>query len=449
MRKTILNSFFLLLISIAGTQASAQCNPAFSFTANGATVRFQAVTNAATASHSWHFGDNTYASDSAIVHHTYQQPGQYRVVHIVRDSSNGNFCVDSVSQLINVVFTPTCNASFSVRQDSLVYNRYTFTSQQSGSIASYVWTIDGQQASTSAWFTATLSNGSHTICLQTTTSAGCVANTCQQLNVTNPPPPCSWQASFTTAPAFSNPRLIYFNQTPIGQGYVSQWSFGDGTSSQSSNPSHLYAVPGTYQVRLIVTQPAFQCRDTITKLVQVYGSPADSCTASFTYAPTQNQSNQISFTATSNQTISSQTWIISPVGDTTNSTYLQTSNPTHTFLATGNYLVCLNVITTTGCSRYYCDTITIASLGGRYANSIPSYPNPARNEVMLQLNLEQAAPVTIRIFNSYGIAVHSSRTAGNAGINRVTIPVQSLGTGQYYIEIEYNGQRKRSLFNKL
>lgn len=41
-----------------------------------------------------------------------------------------------------------------------------------------------------------------------------------------------------------------------------QWDFGDGNTSTSTNPAHVYAAPGTYSVKLIVTD-SFGCQDSL------------------------------------------------------------------------------------------------------------------------------------------------------------------------------------------
>ena len=49
-----------------------------------------------------------------------------------------------------------------------------------------------------------------------------------------------------------------------------EWTFGDGQSSTDTNPSHTYAAPGSYWVRLVVTDQEGQRGET-TKNVVVAG----------------------------------------------------------------------------------------------------------------------------------------------------------------------------------
>ena len=76
----------------------------------------------------------------------------------------------------------------------------------------------------------------------------------------------------TTAPTASfdvsthNPAigyLVQFTDTSSGSPTVWSWDFGDGTVSNEQNPSHAYAVPGNYTVRLVVSSPSGQANTSL------------------------------------------------------------------------------------------------------------------------------------------------------------------------------------------
>lgn len=50
------------------------------------------------------------------------------------------------------------------------------------------------------------------------------------------------------------------------------WDFGDGNTSNQTNPSHLYASPGVYQVELVLTD-TFGCTDSLTLPITVTQNP--------------------------------------------------------------------------------------------------------------------------------------------------------------------------------
>src|ERR1035437_4524904 len=81
-----------------------------------------------------------------------------------------------------------------------------------------------------------------------------------------------------------------------------QWSFGDGNTSASTNTVNVYAVSGTYTVKLLVTSNN-GCLDSTTQVVTVYPNPIPAFTIN-----TANQCvNGNSYTFTNTSTVSSGT----------------------------------------------------------------------------------------------------------------------------------------------
>ncbi|MFM9007846.1 MAG: PKD domain-containing protein, partial [Bacteroidota bacterium] len=76
--------------------------------------------------------------------------------------------------------------------------------------------------------------------------------------------------TFSINPAFSfnanNLSVAFSNTSTNGSTYA--WDFGDGNSSASASPSHLYSASGTYQVELVVGGPAGSgCSDYVAQIV--------------------------------------------------------------------------------------------------------------------------------------------------------------------------------------
>ena len=77
----------------------------------------------------------------------------------------------------------------------------------------------------------------------------CISEVCKLDTVIN----CNIQAYFTNSTdSGTAPTTIQFtNQSTILSPTDSiSWTFGDGTSSNSLNPAHIYTSPGTYTVCL-------------------------------------------------------------------------------------------------------------------------------------------------------------------------------------------------------
>lgn len=90
-------------------------------------------------------------------------------------------------------------------------------------------------------------SGSYSVTV--TNAASCVASDTVEVQV-NPVPVAS--ANYT-GPINGN-VVTFLNNSSPGTGVSYQWQFGDGSPiDTSAQPVHTYAVPGTFQVRLIVT----------------------------------------------------------------------------------------------------------------------------------------------------------------------------------------------------
>jgi Secretion system C-terminal sorting domain len=152
--------------------------------------------------------------------------------------------------------------------------------------------------------------------------------------------------------------------------------------------------------------------------------------------------------------IVSQAWTIYKTiynpGDTFNNIIrLNTFNPVYNFKDTGSYWICLTLTTNTGCTRSYCNNVYVNSVNGKEAGRITSYPNPAVNQVKLILEMNSSSTIYLQVRNLFGNMVLSTKRTGIRGNNQITIPVQQLITGQYFIDIQFGNERKRSIFQKL
>lgn len=63
------------------------------------------------------------------------------------------------------------------------------------------------------------------------------------------------KASFKAVPQDGDPLTYRFQDTSTGLVQEKAWDFGDGTTSSLCNPTHTYASPGTYEVRLSINGP--------------------------------------------------------------------------------------------------------------------------------------------------------------------------------------------------
>ena len=125
------------------------------------------------------------------------------------------------------------------------------------------------------------------------------------------------------------------------------WTFGDGTTSNEANPSHLYTVPGTYTVCLTTTSICGSTQDCQTITIN--------CTAPLATYNYESNQLEISFSDLSANTPSEWHW---EFGDG-NISNLQ--NPVHTYNEPGFYTICLTAESVCGSSQF-CQEIEVTCI---------------------------------------------------------------------------------------
>ncbi len=121
------------------------------------------------------------------------------------------------------------------------------------------------------------------------------------------------------------------------------WDFGDGQTSTSENPSHIYTNGGNYNVKLIVYDGS--CSNSITKGIHIPYSPIPSFTVSSACI-----NNPYTF---HDQSTSPEGNIISWDWDFGDGTVHSTNtNPTHTFTSANTYTITLTIQTDSGCTSF-------------------------------------------------------------------------------------------------
>ncbi|MEW6073617.1 MAG: PKD domain-containing protein [Planctomycetota bacterium] len=148
-------------------------------------------------------------------------------------------------------------------------------------------------------------------------------------------PSVAW---FGASPLAGNaPLSVSFADASVGVDLDTwSWDFGDGGTSALQNPTHVFASPGTYTVRLEVDGLSGYDRVTRTNLIVVAGSGA--LTAAFDAAPRSGSAPlDVAFTDLSTGSPASWEWSFGDGGTSA----LQ--DPAHTYGADGTYTVSLTV----------------------------------------------------------------------------------------------------------
>jgi gliding motility-associated-like protein len=248
-------------IVVLGATPSAGCAPfTTTFTATGV--------NVTPSTFSWNFGDGTSVSTQASPTHTYTTPGTYTVV-LTYTAPGG--CTGTSSYVVQVGTSP--NANFTVSPTVVCPNQPVyFTNLSTGpSGTTYKWFFgDGSAPNTQVNPTHyyTLGIGWMDVTLVA------ISNGCTDTFVLNNAVQVLAPYSFFQFNVNCNNKfLVNFTDQSLGATSWS-WTFGDGGTSTLQNPSHLYANPGLYNVKLVVANSTTGCVDSFSTPVRVFQDSA-------------------------------------------------------------------------------------------------------------------------------------------------------------------------------
>ena len=118
---------------------------------------------------------------------------------------------------------------------------------------------------------ASATDATATLVINATTTEGCAATASAEHTV-HP----EVTAAFDVPASACSPMAVTFNNQSFQATASTEWNFGNGTTSDALNPSHVFEAAGTedeaFTVTLIATNTA-GCADTTTQAVAVWGQP--------------------------------------------------------------------------------------------------------------------------------------------------------------------------------
>jgi PKD repeat protein len=230
-----------------GIPLPPQCNAQFSHyynTHNPDSVHFYiSVVPTTHFTYHWNFGDGDTSSQQTPWH-AYSHPGSYFVCLTLMDSV-GNNCTWCDSIHVSNPPPPPCDAHFAHYS---IHNPDSVHFYPTGAAANhYFWSFGDGDTSVDhyPWHLYT-SSGTYFACLTIVASNGTTCTWCDSIHIGNLPPLNARFAHYSV----SNPDSVHFISTTNPPGTLYDWYFGDGNTSASSSPWHLYGNPGNYFVCL-------------------------------------------------------------------------------------------------------------------------------------------------------------------------------------------------------
>jgi PKD repeat protein len=360
------------------------------------------------------FPPQTTASASGLL------PGTYTVC--ITDANNCTACA-SVT-----VYANSCTADFTWNQTANNTISFTNTSTGGSNPSSFWFFGDGSTSyGTNAVHYYTVP-GTYTACLKIQDSTACNDSICHTIAVTGVNCNLSVSLAGTNASCGTcNDGSVIATATGGTAPYNYQWNNG------ATTPTINGLVPGIYSVCVTDINGCTAC-DAVT-----VGPNALNCFANFSlYAdsvvPHTYWGINQSFGAPPIQYLWS--W-----GDGTSDT---AAFPSHTYAAAGYYTICLTLSDSAGCSSTYCDTMLLNRMSnamitvniippavtGIAANegtgSLPLYPNPAKDYVVVRSVSPKEKLISAAIFNSTGTVVAIKEMKNN------TFDVSNISQGIYF-----------------
>ena len=381
--QTTTNPIVIPPTPVASFTLPASCGLVNTFT-NTSTIGApgQIVTN------NWNMG-NGQTSQAVNPTQAYTSPGTYNI-QLITISNQG--CRDTAVQAFTNYSIP--NAAFSAPQTCFGLP-FTFTDQttiQNSTLSTWAWQFgDGQTSSLQNPVHNYATHGTYPVTLIVTGPGGCSDTATVQASV--PPKP---NAAFTLPPACGMIAPFTNQSTVAAPSFIQNhlWNFGDGNTSNLTQPTHTYAGNGNWNVTLQVVTDQ-NCRDTLVLPYVNYHWPVAAFQATNvchqTPTPFQDQ------TTVTNGQVAQWNWNL---GDGNNA---QTAAFNHTYGSPGTYPLQLIVVSADGCADTATGQVTV------HPNPVPAF---TINSVCRGVNSVFLNNSTI---SSGAIATHSWNF-GNSGV---------------------------------
>ena len=373
-RITLLLGIFTLAVINVFAQTNTTCNiqAYYSYTVDSSasnTIHFTNTTVNLLSSDTciWTFGDSTTSRDVNPVH-TYTTAASFNAcLQVKRAMPTGvTPCSTQYCRTIAITLPCTFTLGNTWKADSITSQKIYFTGTSSltdTAGVSAIWSF-GDNTTATGW-TAThtyAAAGKYNVCFRVASTTSCVKYACDSITVAANKTACNLQTYFISTVDSVNSAIIHCTNytTNLLASDSTIWTFGDGTTSYQSSPSHTYAASGTYNICLtvkrVISGSSTPCTSQMCRTITV----TVPCT--FTIGNTSKAdsitSQKIYFTGTSSLTDTagvSATWSF---GDNTTATGW---TATHTYTTAGKYNVCFRVASTTSCVKYACDSVTVAA----------------------------------------------------------------------------------------
>ena len=402
----------------------------------------------------WDFGDGQSSTLENPVH-VYTDPGTYTVKLKV----TGNAGSDSVVQadLINVNPVPVVAGFGAAPIAGIAPLTVQFTDSSAGNITSWLWDFGDGGISTEQ-HPVHVYQEPDTYSVSLTVSGLYNDNNATRsdyIQVRYPAPVADFEASPRTGEVS---LAVQFTDHSTGVINEWNWTFGDGSTSQTQNPAHTYTEPGEYQIGLTVTGPGGSDTKTISGYIQV--GVIDPPQASFSADPLSGYAPlTVQFTNTSTGSDLNYKWYFGDYSVENGGTSTE-MHPAYTYQEPGTYSVILTAIgpdsSHVNLQHNLIQVLESTRVGD--ANVIPddfavhqNHPNPFNMDTRIRYDLPESGMITISVYDARGkkvkTLIRETKSPGQHSIhwNGTDQANQVVPSGIYIVKMvtdSYTGQVK-------
>jgi gliding motility-associated-like protein len=389
----------------------------------------------------WDFGDGppVVITTTFNVSHTYTVPGYYRVMLIAEDSLTCNIR-DTAYKWIKAGNNKATLSFLSQKLlpcESLTMQYTNTSTPQSGNFGprSFYWDYgDGSPRDTAGLTPPRVHNyaaaGVYTVKLFILDTTFCNSPDSIQKTIRLSP---TVKAMFNTPPVGCAPYTAIFDNTSLA-GTDFLWEFGDNTTSTDVSPTHLYANPGTYKVRLIAkdTNTCNKIDTSAYFTITVVLKPV----AGFNWSPNPPQENvPVTFTNLSSPDATHFLWNF---GDGESSTE---RNPVHQYNATGTYtaeLIAYNEANCTDTARQQVRVIILPLL------DVPNAFTPGRfgENGFISVRGFGIGKMDWKIYNRWGQLVFQTNNRKQSWNGTFKGALQPMDVYAYTLDVEFTDGKK-------
>jgi len=387
--------------------------------------------NTAITAWQWTAGDGGTIPSVQNPNYTFSLIGSFNNNALTVTDANG--CKDDTTWTTPIVvsntppvaaFTPSVSQSCTA---PLTVNFQNNSTAGKGGLLTYAWDFGNGSNSILTTPNAVTYNaiGVYTVKLTVSEANGCVATTTSLIVVNKP------TASFSLANDSACPNSnVFFNNSSIGANSYS-WNFGDNSPVvNTTSPTHVFAAPGTYNVKL--TSSANGCDDDTT-----FAFVVENVVANFTRTPTYNCDFPLknSFTNTSVPKGVSWSWAFpqnkSSVQQNPSNTITKPDDSEYTVYDPLFFPTTLQVTTALGCKAIVTKTDTIIPIIARFqpdkkegcAPLTVTFSDSSRSKEAINLwhwdfgdnqtaNIKNPAPHTYNTPGEYKVVLNVSNVKG-------------------------------------